>query len=416
MASPLPARRVLDEPAPAEALGRGRGEILPEHILLAILQARETAGVVLLRGLLVDLRRFTRRLEQLALSPGPSAGKGKVDTRDAILLTAWQIAREAADGHIGTEHILLALLFECETSKSRSEDEGANLPFEALKALFAEFALDFHTVQQLHAELFSPPPERAAFVEPSNFAEDWTRPELEMAPLPIRGRESEVDRILIALGRRKHGLVALMGNSGTGKTAVMRELARRLGAGTVPARFRNQHLVAVNCATMADDFDLVRRLDRILRGLRGAPNVIIFLDQAHDLPPMHGAALAFYLGARELSCVAASSREVEHWSSGKALMGGVSEFRIEALDDVTTSEVLRDVRPELEHRFDLSLSDDILEKVLRAAGERRCTNFPGAAVELLEAAGAWMHAHRHGKARRGLTVRRIREIARRVFL
>src|SRR5437879_6776186 len=104
---------------------------------------------------------------------------------------------------------------------------------------------------------------------------------------PASGRERELRRVITVLGRRQKNNPVLIGEPGVGKTAIVEGLARRIHAGDVPAALRGKRIVSLNIggtvagAMFRGQFEL--RIKTILEELRQAKDVIVFIDELHQV-------------------------------------------------------------------------------------------------------------------------------------
>ncbi|QKJ94791.1 MAG: ATP-dependent Clp protease ATP-binding subunit [Ignavibacteriota bacterium] len=119
------------------------------------------------------------------------------------------------------------------------------------------------------------------------FARELTSPTIVAALDPVIGREAETDRLIEVLCRRTKNNPILLGEPGTGKTAVVEGLAQRLASGDVPDALHGKRLFAVDLALMVAGTmyrgEFEARIKQLVEEAKEDPNVILFIDEIHNL-------------------------------------------------------------------------------------------------------------------------------------
>lgn len=119
------------------------------------------------------------------------------------------------------------------------------------------------------------------------FSRDLTRMAVLGALDPLVGREQEVGRIVQILARRTKNNPALIGEPGVGKTAVAEGLALRMASGAVPEPLRGKRLLSLDLVSMVAGTkyrgEFEERVNQVLCEVRRAGNVILFLDELHNI-------------------------------------------------------------------------------------------------------------------------------------
>src|SRR5260370_12403801 len=220
---------------------------------------------------------------------------------------------------------------------------------------------------------------------------------------PVMGVEKEVERVLEVLSRRTDHNPVLVGDPGVGKTAVVRELARKIAHGEVPERWKDMQLYmldvgVVRAAGSGDQVD-VQRLEEFLSEIRTRADIILFIDDIHTMVssgtgegPMNAASLLMrMLTHGELRIIAATTLDEyrSHLESDVALE---RSFRlIEVTEPATTHtiEILTGLRDRCEAHHRVSIADGALVATAVLGGSYIRERFlPAKAIDLIDAAAA----------------------------
>lgn len=196
---------------------------------------------------------------------------------------------------------------------------------------------------------------------------------------PVRCRDAEIARVVDILLRQSKNNPALVGKAGVGKTAIVEGLAQRIAAGDVPPALRDARVVALDhVALLADTAfrgQYEERLRRLVRELAADPDLVLFVDELHNLIGQ-GTALGAAMDAANMLkpalvrgdirvIGATTSGEYDRWIRGDpALERRFQPVLVEELDAVRTWEVLVARRPRLERHHAVAISDDALKAAI----------------------------------------------------
>src|SRR5213594_698827 len=196
---------------------------------------------------------------------------------------------------------------------------------------------------------------------------------------PVRCRDAEIARVVDILLRHNKNNPALIGKAGVGKTAIVEGLAQRIAAADVPPALKDAHVVALDhvalLAGTAFRGQYEERIRRLVRALAGDPDLILFVDELHNLIGQGTAVGAAMDAANMLKPAlvkgdirvigATTGEEYTKWVRGDpALERRFQPVTVEELDAVQTWEVLVARRPRLERHHAVAVTDDALKAAI----------------------------------------------------
>ena len=225
---------------------------------------------------------------------------------------------------------------------------------------------------------------------------------------PVRCRDAEVARVVDILLRQSKNNPALIGKAGVGKTAIVEGLAQRIAGGDVPPALKDSRVVALDhvalLAGTAFRGQYEERIRRLVRELSADPDLILFVDELHNLIGQ-GTALGAAMDAANMLkpalvrgdirvIGATTGSEYDKWIRGDpALERRFQPVLVEELDAIQTWEVLVARRPRLERHHAVALTDDALKAAIvltdRFVPERAR---PDKAIDVLDEACAHAQA------------------------
>src|SRR5512141_120023 len=196
---------------------------------------------------------------------------------------------------------------------------------------------------------------------------------------PVRCRDGEISRMVDILLRQTKHNPALVGSAGVGKTALAEGLAQRIVAGDVPAALRDARIVSLDhTALLAGTMfrgQYEDRVQRLIAAVTSDPDVILFIDEMHNLMGQ-GSAMGVAMDAanmlkpalvsEDMRVIGATTAgEYERWiRSDPALERRFQPVMINELSREQALEVLRARRPRLEHHHAVAIADDALDAAL----------------------------------------------------
>jgi ATP-dependent Clp protease ATP-binding subunit ClpC len=408
------AQRVLTVLAQEEAKRTRSDQVLPEHILLAIIKEGEGIGFKSLRSLKIDTLELRDELERSIerRRAGTIIGDLPLSRRARSLLeAAAEEANMSSSDYIGTEHFVVAA----------AREQGS-----ALEAHLARIGVYYEQLRAAVRLLREPQgedrkerssarpegrPDGRAEGRPAagrtplldEFARDLTALAREGRLDPVVGREREIGRVMRILSRRTKNNPVLVGEPGVGKTAVVEALAQRIARGEVPEALARKRILALDLAAVVAGTkyrgEFEERLKRIMKEIALSGGIVLFIDEIHTVVGAGSAEgtidasnmLKPALSRGEVQCIGATTLDEyrKRFEKDAALERRFQSVLIEEPGPIESVEILEGVKARYEDFHGVTYTRRAVEAAVELARRYVSDRFlPDKAIDLLDEAGA----------------------------
>jgi ATP-dependent Clp protease ATP-binding subunit ClpC len=380
----------------------GQDTVYPGHLMLGILRANEGTAINILKKLNVNLISLQKDLENGMIKERNILKLGFVPIShesDRVLSQASQESKELSNLYTGSEHLLLAMI-------------------KAVNS-YSERILRFHgvTYQKVKQILltgvngkqeFNIPIEDETSQTPSidSFSVDLTEHARNGMLDPVIGREKEISRIIQILSRRKKNNPILIGEPGTGKTAIVEGLALRIINRNVPTYLLDKKVVSLDLGLLIAGTkyrgQFEERIKGILKEIENEKDLILFLDEIHtivgagstsgsmDASNMFKPALARGV----IQCIGATTLDEYRTTIEKdgALERRFQKVLVDPSTVEETIEILKGLQPGYEKHHKVKFSEESLIATAELSDRYIADRFlPDKAIDVMDEAGAKKH-------------------------
>jgi ATP-dependent Clp protease ATP-binding subunit ClpC len=384
-----------------EATRLGSEYVRTEHILLGLCREPEGIAARALENLGVDIEALAVEIEQ-QVQPGSAAVSGEeiafTPRAKKVLELAVEEARRFNHSYIGTEHILLGLL-----------KEGEGIAAKVLQDMKIDLGRIQAEVIRLLGDQGRPSGEQAQTGKKSqtpaldNFGRDLTQLARDEKLDPVIGREGEIERVIQVLSRRTKNNPVLIGEAGVGKTAIVEGLAQAIINGDVPDLLLKKRVLTLDLAGVVAGTkyrgQFEERLKSVMKEIRRADNVILFIDELHTIVGAGAAEGAVdaanmlkpALARGELQCIGATTMDEyrKYIEKDAALARRFQTIIVEAPSVLQTVEIIKGLRDKYEAHHRVKFSDEAVVAAAKLSNQYIADRYlPDKAVDVIDEAGS----------------------------
>lgn len=410
----------------------------PEHLLLGLIREGEGKAVQILKDLYVDLEMVKKTLENdlrsSAVTPENYSEDITFDEKASkILKMSILESRILKSPATDTEHMLLAIMRENQNKASQILEENEVTYQKVMDKLVPkaepQSGLDFGEDEEEEEEGIRRQPTgngessffsqeakqttRTQQQKPNNdtpvldsFGTDMTKAASEGKLDPIVGREKEIERLAQILSRRKKNNPILIGEPGVGKSAIVEGLALRIIEKKVSRILFDKRVIALDMTAVVAGTkyrgQFEERIRAILNELKKNPNIILFIDEIHNIVGAGSAAgsmdaanmLKPALARGEIQCIGATTLDEYRQNIEKdgALERRFQKVIVEPTTPEETLQILQNIKEKYEEHHNVTYTDEALEACVNLT-DRYITdrNFPDKAIDAMDEAGSRVH-------------------------
>jgi ATP-dependent Clp protease ATP-binding subunit ClpB len=379
----------------------GQQTIEPAHLLAGILEKGKDVANYIFQKLGVNSVAVEAALKQeIQHLPRVQGGQPYIsnDTNN-VLLCAQDISQKMGDEFVSIEPLLLALL-TTNSSASRILKDAGMTESETRKAIM-ELRQGSKVQSQSGDENY-----QALDKYAKNLVQDARTGKLD----PVIGRDEEIRRVLQILSRRTKNNPILIGEPGTGKTAIVEGLAQRIVRGDVPENLKNKQLYSLDMGALVAGAkykgEFEERLKSVIKEVTHADgNIILFIDEIHTLVGAGGGEGAMdaanilkpALARGELRAIGATTLNEyqKYFEKDKALERRFQTVMVNEPDELDAISILRGLKERYENHHKVRIQDDACIAAVQLSQRYISDRFlPDKAIDLMDEAAAKLRMER----------------------
>ena len=431
------AKKILMVLAQDEARKIGSTQLLPEHVLLAILKSKDGLGYSAISELGLDADKLLQAVETYFRDDisSPTLDSIPKSRRYQFMIDIADIESSALhNNYIGTEHLLLAAVRD-EGSVAAKFFTGEGYTINDLRFTVMELQADVgSSIRQQNAEsivdsvfrsllnddagggLFGVFEEKKEKKQPadkstsgqkqsflSEYSRDLTKLARENKDDPVVGRDKEIHRVIQILSRRTKNNPVLTGEPGVGKTAIVEGLAQHIAAGKVPEGLLKKRILSLDLAAIVAGTkyrgEFEERMKKMMKELQENKDIILFIDELHTIIGAGGPEgtmdasniMKPALSRGEIQIIGATTTKeyTRHIEKDLALERRFQVVKVEEPGDQETEEILNGIKTKYENYHKVIYDDAVIPAIVKLS--RRYIPekvLPDKAIDILDEAGA----------------------------
>ena len=379
---------------------RGQQAIEPVHLLAGVLKVGENVTNFIFQKLGMNAQQVTLVIDkQIDSLPKVSGGEPYLSREsNEVLQRATQYSKEMGDEYVSLEAIILALLNVKSTVSTILKDAG--MTDKDLRAAITELRKGEKVTSQSSEDTYQSLSKYAI-----NLNEAARSGKLD----PVIGRDEEIRRVLQILSRRTKNNPILIGEPGTGKTAIVEGLAHRIIRGDVPENLKNKQIYSLDMGALVAGAkykgEFEERLKSVINEVtKSEGSIILFIDEIHTLVgagkgegAMDAANILKPALARgELRSIGATTLDEyqKYFEKDKALERRFQTVMVAEPDTLSTISILRGLKERYENHHKVRIKDEAIIAAVELSNRYITERFlPDKAIDLVDEAGAYREIH-----------------------
>ena len=396
----IKAQEVVQE-AVNTAQMNGQQTIEPIHVLKGILTKAKDVSTFIFQKLGVNANQVAMLVDQeIQHLPKVQGGQPYLSNdANSVLTKAMDTAKQMDDEFVSVEPILLALLTVNSTASRILRDAGCNE--KDMRAAIQELRQGQKVQSQSGDENFQSLDKYA-----KNLVEQARSGKLD----PVIGRDEEIRRVLQILSRRTKNNPILIGEPGTGKTAIVEGLAQRIVRGDVPENLKDKQLYSLDMGALVAGAkykgEFEERLKSVINEVtKSEGRIILFIDEIHTLVGAGGGEGAMdaanilkpALARGELRAIGATTLNEyqKYFEKDKALERRFQTVMVDEPDELSAISILRGLKERYENHHKVCIQDDACIAAVKLSERYISDRFlPDKAIDLMDEAAAKLRMER----------------------
>ncbi|MFK7832538.1 MAG: ATP-dependent chaperone ClpB [Winogradskyella sp.] len=377
------------------AQGFGHQQIENEHIFKALFNIDENVLPFLLKKLNVNLAMLQQILDKELESFPKVSGGDIMLSREAskVLNEAAIIAKKMNDDYVSIEHLVLAIFKSKSKIAQILKDQGVTE--KGLNAAIEELRKGDRVTSQSQEDTYN---------SLSKYAKNLNQLARDGKLDPVIGRDEEIRRILQILSRRTKNNPILVGEPGTGKTAIAEGLAHRIIDGDIPENLKDKQIFALDMGSLIAGAkfkgEFEERLKAVIKEVTESDgDIVLFIDEIHTLVGAGGGQGAMdaanilkpALARGELRAIGATTLDEyqKYFEKDKALERRFQKVVVDEPDTESAISILRGIKEKYETHHKVRIKDEAIIGAVELS-ERYITNrfLPDKAIDLMDEAAS----------------------------
>ena len=377
------------------AQGFGHQQIENEHLFKGILEVDENVLPFLLKKLNVNINMLHQALDKQLESFSKVTGGELMLSREAgkTLNEASIIAKNMKDDFVSIEHLILAVFKSKSKIAQMLKDQG--ITEKTLNTTIQELRKGENVTSQSQEETYN---------ALNKYAKNLNQLAKDGKLDPVIGRDEEIRRILQILSRRTKNNPILVGEPGTGKTAIAEGLAHRIIDGDIPENLKNKQIFALDMGSLIAGAkykgEFEERLKAVIKEVTTSDgDIVLFIDEIHTLVGAGGGQGAMdaanilkpALARGELRAIGATTLDEyqKYFEKDKALERRFQKVMVNEPDTESAISILRGIKEKYETHHKVRVKDEAIIGAVELS-TRYITNrfLPDKAIDLMDEAAA----------------------------
>ena len=380
----------------------GQQVIEPVHIMSGILKKSEQIASFLLQKAGADIENIKRQAEDAIRTLPKVSGGNPYLSRESnqVITKAQERAKQMGDEYVSVEPLLLALLEVNSTAANILKNNGV-----------AKSELEKAIAELRQGSKASSPTAEESYQALSKYAINLNEAAKSGKLDPVIGRDDEIRRILQILSRRTKNNPILIGEPGTGKTAIVEGLAHRIIRGDVPDNLRDKQVYSLDMGALVAGAKYKGEFEERLKAVIGEVTksdgqIILFIDEIHTLVgagksdgAMDAANILKPALARgELRSIGATTLDEyqKYFEKDKALERRFQTVLVNEPDKMSTISILRGLKERYESHHKVRIQDDAIIAAVTLSDRYITERFlPDKAIDLIDEAASKLRLERN---------------------